>query len=227
MKINGKIIKPKGSIRRICPPPLLTFDGRLLSDTQEQEPSVVEDTTNEKAIVQEVLARESAAPPNPSLRPRYELMKVDSVFEGKEYNCEHLAEYEAKLNEVLDLEWKVKLLTEANGQLTSSIRRMNSDINRGQKTFGQLFTPIQMNRILGFQDAWQKRDYERALFYKYLAPKAYKYLKIKYKFPLPTLSQLRKFEEANRRTSLAVFREVSVYKQINKNRINMLGALEK
>ncbi|XP_055706028.1 uncharacterized protein LOC129803470 [Phlebotomus papatasi] len=226
VKINGKIIKPKGTIRRFCPPPLLTFDGRLLNDAQK--PSGVEDTTKETVIVQEVLARESAAPPHPSLRPRSELMQVDSVFEAIEgKGCEHLTEYEAKLNEVMDLEWEVKRLTESNGQLTSSIRRMNSDINQSQRTFGQLFTPIQMSRIQGFHDAWQKRDYERALFYKYLAPKAYKYLKIKYKFPLPSMTQLRMFEKTNRPTSLAVFREVSVYKQINKNRINLLGAQKK
>uniref|UniRef100_A0A1B0GKY4 THAP-type domain-containing protein n=1 Tax=Lutzomyia longipalpis TaxID=7200 RepID=A0A1B0GKY4_LUTLO len=121
---------------------------------------------------------------------------VSFMEEVLEVICNHMTACEKLEQENLALEEETKRLTERNGQLASTLRRMRSEMNEVYKCFSPIFTPGQMDRIRGRKDPWQKKDFERAMKLKILGPAAYKYLRKHYKFPLPSLRLLEIYESS-------------------------------
>ncbi|XP_055691994.1 uncharacterized protein LOC129795013 [Lutzomyia longipalpis] len=177
-------------------PPLLTFDGRLVSFMEEVR-------EGKEDVKSGIVNTESSGPPTN--------LQVEVI-------CNHMTACEKLEQENLALEEETKRLTERNGQLASTLRRMRSEMNEVYKCFSPIFTPGQMDRIRGMKDPWQKKDFERAMKLKILGPAAYKYLRKHYKFPLPSLRLLEIYESSCSSELEPIYKNMQAFQDIVRQR---------
>ncbi|GAB0097581.1 hypothetical protein DMENIID0001_132360 [Sergentomyia squamirostris] len=124
------------------------------------------------------------------------------------------------------IEYQNLLLEAENQELRKEIKRKNDDINNLAKDrpippFWEMFKRVRGDNVIRAttgdtiitNEVWHRRDLDKSLRLKYIGTRAaYKYLQQKYKFPLPNLTILDKYEKIYPQQSDELYQEAEIIK---------------